>query len=938
MFDNNFKGCIDMSFLSILDNFFLGPVKMILEMILYWLNQLTKNIFISSVGLSVFLVYLVGVFYKGIHNFCEKLENKQNDCSKEHIEIKNISADIKRKNKWKNHYNKNKNVYLYLFSSLMYLILELLIFAASYLTFLNIALFQDFSIGSLKSLANPDAFITLFGKSFNLLPMFVLALGFVSTLIYTKGKDFKNKALMFINPVLITILIYRASSGFVIFWICYNIFLLLKTIAFKFKSSKKYIIYSYAVLGLILICFMAWKSELIVLSCLLFIEPFIYLLKIKAFSRTEKFKGVGKDLENKKIETPNLKQFIITSVFIATFLGVLIPSTYVATSPQEYINANLYFNPLIYVLSSSLISAGVFLFWLQILYWTSEAKTKALLEKVLFIVGIVMVVDYMFFGLNLGVISATLNYETGLVFSALEIIINLFVVVLICLICVFAYKKLKSFISFILVLIVVVFSSVSVMNIVNSADSIKKYKENDTMGTNVNFSVSTTGHNVIVIMLDRALGQYLPFIFNERPELEEKFDGFTHYKNTISFAVYTNIASPAMLGGYEYTPVELNKRDGESLMEKNNEANLVLPRLFSENGYKVSVSDPVYTNYQSYSDLSIFDDYEEINAFRSIGKFMDENQTRYMYKQNQTNFFRFSLMKTLPVFLQTIMYNSGNYNNFDRVSEVRTYNNQVVENISKASGIYSLFMSNYLTLTNLNTMTNVDSDDTNTFLFLRNDLTHEPMLLDEANGYTPSFEVDNTEYDKTHSDRFNLNGLELNISTLEQMKHYQANMAALIQIGNWLDYLREIGAYDNSRIIIVSDHGRFLESIDELIYQDIDLNGFAPLLLVKDFNETGFKYSEQFMTNADVATLATQNLGFEAKNPFTGKIISMDEKYAHSQYISLSLAWDISKNNGNTFKKSRWLKFDSLAQDCNIYNMNNWSVSDSSFVLKEHLF
>jgi arylsulfatase A-like enzyme len=41
--------------------------------------------------------------------------------------------------------------------------------------------------------------------------------------------------------------------------------------------------------------------------------------------------------------------------------------------------------------------------------------------------------------------------------------------------------------------------------------------------------------------------------------------------------------------------------------------------------------------------------------------------------------------------------------------------------------------------------------------------------------------------------------------------HYHSNMATMLRVGEWMDYLKEQGVYDNTRIIIVADHGRKLK-------------------------------------------------------------------------------------------------------------------------------
>ena len=109
--------------------------------------------------------------------------------------------------------------------------------------------------------------------------------------------------------------------------------------------------------------------------------------------------------------------------------------------------------------------------------------------------------------------------------------------------------------------------------------------------------------------------------------------------------------------------------------------------------------------------------------------------------------------------------------------------------------------------------------------------------------------------------------------------------------------------------------------------------------MVKDFNETGtLETSTEFMTNADVATLATQNLGFTAINPYTDKEINMNEKYAHPQYIAASFEWNVKANGGKTFKASKWLSFDSTMENCNIYNQDCWDILNKKTVLKQHSF
>ena len=145
------------------------------------------------------------------------------------------------------------------------------------------------------------------------------------------------------------------------------------------------------------------------------------------------------------------------------------------------------------------------------------------------------------------------------------------------------------------------------------------------------------------------------------------------------------------------------------------------------------------------------------------------------------------------------------------------------------------------------------------------------------------------------------------METEKQVTHYHVNMAAFLQLGKWFDYLKEQGVYDNTRIIIVSDHAYGLEQFD-IYCNGQNMEFFTPLLMVKDFNSTGFTVSEEFMTNGDTPTLATSGIIDNPVNPFTGKPINSDAKNG-PQTTFYCYYWDIPYNPGNTFHEGSWYTF-----------------------------
>ena len=162
-------------------------------------------------------------------------------------------------------------------------------------------------------------------------------------------------------------------------------------------------------------------------------------------------------------------------------------------------------------------------------------------------------------------------------------------------------------------------------------------------------------------------------------------------------------------------------------------------------------------------------------------------------------------------------------------------------------------------------------------------------------------------------------------------------MAAWIQLGKWMDYLKEIGVYDNTRIIIVSDHGWPLGHFDDMLFLDgansdteynpEDAMAYNPVLFVKDFGETGeYKTDYTFMTNADTPYLAMNGLIDDPVNPFTSNpIYQPDAKNAEKKYIMYTDNWALQKDTGNVFTDTIWYSL----RGKDIFNMDNWEQEKS---------
>lgn len=922
-----------MSFWSILESVFIGPLKLIFEIIFEFAYRFVGHPGLAIIFLSLMMNILVLPLYRRADAMQEESRDIEAKLNKGVSHIKKTFSGDERMMILQTYYRQNNYKPTNALNGSVSLLLEIPFFMAAYQFLSHLDILNGVSFGPIKDLGAPDGLIVIGSLTINLLPILMTLVNVISSAMYLKGFPLKTKIQLYGMAGFFLVFLYTSPSCLVFYWTLNNVFSLVKTIFYKIKNPQKVLNIMTAIIGLVAIVFALFFYSDVSLKRKLVVAALGVALELPILTAFIKSKKKESKDTIKKAE-PNRKLFWMGAILLTILVGLFIPSTYIAASPQEYVDITYFHNPLWYIVNSVCLSAGTFIVWLGVFYWLANDTGKVVFDRLVWILSGVMLVNYLFFGTKLGVISSVLQYEDGMTFRIGEQIINGVVVIAVAAAMLFVVIKWKKVVIPVLLTLAIALGGMSGIKIATINSSISQIAStNDSEFPN--FSLSTKGKNVVVIMLDRAVGEYVPYIFNEKSELKEKFAGFTHYSNTISFGPKTNFATPALLGGYEYTPVEMNKRDKESLADKHNEALLLMPTLFSNNGFHVTMCDPVYANYQWIPDLSIFKDLKNTKAFITKGRFDNIEGKKSVISNNLRNFFCFGIMKTLPVSLQPIAYDGGLYNQITPAKVEAVYTTQNIHSLTTATGIHPNFMTSYSVMTNMSEMTNISKDDTNTFLFLANDMTHDPILL-QTPDYTPAGNVDNTEYDTQNADKMTVDGKELKFTKNPQKSHYHANIAAMIQLGNWFDYLRENGVYDNTRIILVSDHAEYLGHFDNFMLGDsssplMNAEYYYPLLMVKDFGSTEFTTSNEFMTNADVPVLATKDLIKNPKNPFTGKPINSDEKTAHDQYIIASMKWDITENNGNTFMPSMWIS----VKD-NIWEKDNWNVYKQSSVLKEH--
>jgi hypothetical protein len=331
----------------------------------------------------------------------------------------------------------------------------------------------------------------------------------------------------------------------------------------------------------------------------------------------------------------------------------------------------------------------------------------------------------------------------------------------------------------------------------------------------------------------------------------------------------------------------MQKRD-EPLVKKHNQAILVLPRLFSGMNFKTTITDPSWANYSWKPDLRIFAEYPAIHAENLIGKYNSywlrmhpEVQIVSETALLKNNLIRFSFFKFAPLLFRIFIYDNGEW-----LATTNFYNN---------SSLPQVTLDSYSVLDVLPEITDITNDNQNTFTMMINELAHGHAILQYPD-YIPS----------TNSTTNAGSG-----GALINEMYYHTNAASFLLLGKWFDFLKENKVYDNTRIIIVSDHGDNLFSAypDNITLPNgKSLQAYSALLMIKDFNRQGYLHIDNtFMTNADVPVLATDGVIPQAVNPFTHA--PLNSKKENGVTITTSTAWEPRKNFNNKFNiaPDEWL-------------------------------
>jgi YidC/Oxa1 family membrane protein insertase len=834
-----------MNFPDILYTLLIWPVRFIIEFLFVLFNRTFYD-----AGLAIALLsFVVNVILLPVYTIADRWQNEEREKQKSmKNKLKNIKAAFKgdeRQMIINAYYRQQGYSPLSALKSSAGLLLQAPFFLAAYWFLSHTPSVAGESFLFLKSLDKPDGLLALGGITVNVTPILMTAINLASTFVYTKGLSTRDRIQLFAMAGLFLILLYDSPSGLVLYWTCNNIFSLGKNIACA-KLKKPSLVLRF-------MSTLAGGGLLIgAISGVFDVDRYIFLFAgMGAALIAAPFVWIGLMRYIKAHPLPmkdaSFLYFSSTIVLVA-LVGALVPSQVISESVSDFEK------PLDFLLRTFFQSAGFFLL-VPALVWSFASNSVRTLFSTLF-AAVALCALVCLFGLSAsyGVMTNSFKIEDpSLIVNAFPLWVNLAVVLgAFVAPCAFLYFKRQKVLASIYNAVTL---TLLAMCIINVNATVRETREltarieaaDETPHTSFApvFPFTKTGENTFIMFLDRAIGATMFTALAETPELKEKFDGFTFYPNTVSFGNCTVVGLPAMIGGYDYTPERINMRKDTLLKDKINESLTLLPKIFGERGVRVTITDPAMTNLQLVPDLSVFKGMRNVTAQnldnRYNKRFMEEFGQESSGKENLLEkfdfdvLFRYSIFRVAPPILRYGLHYKGTWWR------------------DGASNAYGHALTEFSTLWYLGDICSVD-DGADTLNIFMNETTHEPGAY--TKDLIPKTGV--IRYSDEEIARF---GSEDNCS------YVYTFMAAMQAVTRWLDTLKTLGVYDNTRIVIVSDHGSGFENslFEEKVERMVDFN---PLFMVKERDSRGaLEISDEFMTNADTVSFVMSDID-EPKNPF----------------------------------------------------------------------
>lgn len=772
----------------------------------------------------------------------------------------------------------------------------------------------------LSDLSRPDALIKFGALSVNLLPFVMTGFNLLSSLVYGKALLRNEKIQLYGIAGLFLILLYNSPSGLVLYWTMNNVFSLVKNLCVeKGKETKGRL---WQILKERINSSERYKNIIVWITG-------ISITSVSAFLFLQKFFFPGKlffllgtviilcavykdwDFKWKPVSQEVLECFILkflTTLFILIFLIslgsrimgtgklyfflkdkkglllllVIIPTLIFARKPLRNLHKKLKVIPYktqrnIYILS--ILTIGFLLFLtIPALYFysdpdsfTKRAESLSLLyleylkylsvfiliffvtplnlKKYLSIFSLYVLFVFLSYGFifipNFGLMDnfrfhdiSRINRLETLKFFIYDILI-LFGNFLLTTILV-SMKSRKKIVIFQLIVFTVSLSLFSFYQlsdqkknktISNSALLLPPYNKNI-------YSYSKDKPNIVLLILDAFTGSHMERILKDSPELQKELSGFVWYRNSLASSNMTCGSVPGIFGGFNFSVEKINQRNRKTkktLKSEYLESIAQLSRIFDSLNYQISIA---------FQDILSETEFQEKSGLKKQSYYFASNKSQKDYIPFYLHKMKSSLI-TKTKDLEKITKSLSFFRLIPFTLKPKIYKRNIASDKNKKLIAQEFSTRNISSLYAMGTSSNTNSKKA-TFKIFKNNISHRPFGLDEE---------------------CNINYKEYNgfLSPSFEQKHYNVERCGIKTVSNFLRWLKEKNIYDNTRIVIVSDHGSWDGSVLRSLPKDNE-SPYGPrphnLFLFKDFNKNSpkIKIDDTFISNLDTLSFLTNEV------------------------------------------------------------------------------
>ena len=425
--------------------------------------------------------------------------------------------------------------------------------------------------------------------------------------------------------------------------------------------------------------------------------------------------------------------------------------------------------------------------------------------------------------------------ETNLAFDSYYYILEAFALIILA---IYSKKILNSkksnYMIYGLIVLNIIIISQSLFRSIASDSFYKAPGNQDLKAQNENSKIrfSQTKKNILFILPDMFQGWSMNKILLENPEYKDVFSGFIWYPNTLSVSPVTNTSLPALLGGFDYLPDLLNRDTLTPNRVKTTNAMKKLTQQAHTQGFQITMTkfpyidnddiDHKYTLPSWSNDWDIYK--EELNI-------TDGNDSGFDILTQNAFFY------STPLFLKPRVY--------DNMKSVAS-KNKTLNDSRKNTWIAKKY-----NLLRLLPKISTSDDNNENLIMLYSTVPHFPWNYINDDG------IMHTDVSPTKAAQWSLE-----------------------KFAQWIQWMKDNDVYDNTKIVIASDHGtkwtkyelgldidnpfvNYEEKGDHFYSLIFELNA---LLLVKDYDSQGqLKEDWRMMSNADVNSIM-----FDEENPTSG--------------------------------------------------------------------